>query len=152
MKLKPLMTMHADVRSKSEIGAGPCGTRLIVDVSGGHFEGDRLRGTILPSGADWLLVDAEGVGHVDVRLTLKTEDAALIYVQYYGVLVMNEQVNSALAQGESTEYGDTYFMTNPRYETGDARYKWLNRVMSVAEGRLAQGGAVEYRVFELVNG
>jgi len=151
MKLEPLMTVHADIRPPAEIGTGPYGTRLVFDVTGGHFEGARLRGTILPSGGDWLLIDAEGVGHLDVRITLVTEDGAHIYVQYYGVIVMNEQVNNALAQGGATEYGDTYIMAQPRYETGDARYKWLNRVMAVAEGRVASSAA-EYRVFELVNG
>jgi hypothetical protein len=151
MKLEQLMTLHADVRTITDIGACPFGTRFIADVSGGHFEGDRLRGTIQPSGGDWLLIDAEGIGHIDVRLTLETDDGALIYVQYYGVLVMNEQVKSALTQNGTTDYGDTYFMTNPRYETADKRYKWLNRIMSVAEGRLAPGAA-EYQVFELMNG
>jgi hypothetical protein len=66
------------------------------------------------------------VGHLDVRITLATEDGARIYVQYYGVIVMNEHVNRALTQGGATAYGDTYFMTQPRYETGDARYKRLS--------------------------
>lgn len=151
MKLEPLMNLHADIKPPAEVGAGPYGTRLICDVIGGHFEGARLRGRMLPSGGDWSLIDAEGVGHLDVRGTLETEDGARIYVQYYGVLVMNEQVNIAMAQNGATEYGDTYFMTQPRYETGDARYKWLNRVVAVAEGRLVPS-AVEYQIFELVNG
>jgi hypothetical protein len=87
----------------------------------------------------------------DVRITLETEDGARLYVQYYGVLVVNDHVNRALSQGGSTEYGETYFMTQPRYETGDALYKWVNSVMAVAEGRLASS-AVEYQVFALVHG
>ena len=72
-------------------------------------------------------------------------------MQYFGVLVMNEKVKTALEQGGATEYGDTYFMTQPRFETGHARYAWLNKVMAVAEGRV-RPSSVEYRVFELVNG
>ena len=151
MKLEPLMTIHADLKPPVDHGAGPSGTRLVFDVTGGHFEGARLRGTLLPSGGDWLLLDAEGVGHLDVRITLETHDGARIFVQYYGVIVMNDAVNKALAPGGSIGYGDTYFMTQPRCETGDARYKWLNRVIAVAEGRVVSGN-VEYRVFELVNG
>ncbi len=151
MKLEPLMTLHADLKAPAEVGAGPYGRRVIFDVTGGTFEGPRLRGTILSSGGDWILIDAEGVGHLDVRVTLKTEDGALIYGQYYGVIVMDEKVNAALTRGKAIEYGDTYFVTQPRFETGDARYSWLNRVMAVAEGRVVPG-AVEYRVFELVNG
>ena len=152
MKFVPLMTVHAETRLPGwEIGTGPYGTRFAFATTGGNFDGARLRGTILPSGGDWLLIDAEGVGHVDVRITLETDDGAYIYVQYYGVIEMNEQVNNALGQGEATGYGDTYFMTQPRYETGDARYKWLNRIVAVAEGRIVPG-AIEYQVFELANG
>ena len=91
------------------------------------------------------------MGHLDVRITLETDDGARIFVQYYGVIVMTEAVNKALAPGGSIAYGDTYFMTQPRCETGDARYKWLNRVIAVAEGRVVSGN-VEYQVFEVVNG
>jgi hypothetical protein len=42
-------------------------------------------------------------------------------------------------------------MTQPRFETGDARYSWLNRLVAVAEGRLVPSAA-EYQVFELVHG
>ncbi|HEA66809.1 hypothetical protein LCGC14_1551710 [marine sediment metagenome] len=151
MKLEPLMTLHGDLKAPVEIGNGPYGARTIFDATGGTFEGQRLSGKVLPSGGDWILFDADGVGHLDVRITLETQDGAYIYVQYYGVAVMNEKVNAALEQGEWTEYGDTYFMTQPRFETGDSRYKWLNAVMAVAEGRI-KPGAVEYRVLELVNG
>lgn len=151
MKLEPLMTLHADLKEPVEIGTGPYGTRNIFDVTGGTFEGSRLRGTILPGGGDWLLIDAEGVGRLDVRATLETDDGARIYTQYCGVVVINEKVSTALEQGGAIEYGDTYFMTQPRFETGDARYSWVNRIMAAAEGRLVPS-AVEYRVFELVNG
>ena len=115
------------------------------------FKGQRLSGKVLTSGAGWLLFDTDGLGHLEVRITLETQDGAHIYVQYYGVIVMNEKVSAAFEQGGSTDYGDTYFMTQPRFETGDSRYKWLNGVMADAEGCL-KPGAVEYRVFELVNG
>jgi Protein of unknown function (DUF3237) len=111
---------------------------------------NRLLLTSLPSGGDCLLIDAEGAGHMGVRITLETEDGARIYVSYYGVIMMNEQMNRVLTQDGATTYGDTYFMTQPRYETDDARYKWLDRVIAVAEGRV-MSRAVAYRVFELVH-
>ena len=74
MKLEPLMTIHADLKPPVDHGAGPSGTRLVFDVTGGHFEGARLRGTLRPSGGDWLLLDAEGVGHLDVRITIRSLD------------------------------------------------------------------------------
>jgi hypothetical protein len=64
------------------------------------------------------LIDPEKVWHLDVRLLLETDNGARIYVQYRGVLVVNETTHAALAKGGSTDYGDTYFMTQPRFETG----------------------------------
>jgi hypothetical protein len=151
MKLEHLMTYRAEVKPPVEIGAGPFGMRSIFDVTGGTAEGPRLRGRLLASGGDWLLVDANGIGYLDVRGTLETDDGAHIYIHYRGVLEMNEKVLSAFAEGGETDYGDTYFMTQPRFETGDPRYQWVNRIVAVAEGRVLPG-AVEYQVYQLVNG
>ena len=131
-------------------GRAPSGDRRIFDVAGGVVEGPRLRGKVLPSGGDWILVGPDGVGRLDVRATFETDDGARIYVQYHGVLVFNEKVVSAMASGSGTEFGDTYFMTAPRFETGDTRYAWLNSVVAVGQGRVVPGG-VEYRIFEVQN-
>ena len=147
-KLEYLMTFKADLKPPVEVGDGPLGTRQIYDVTGGSFEGPRLKGRVLASGGDWLLMGSDGVGRLDVRAALETHDGARIYVQYYGVLVPNEAVAKALAGGGETQYGDTYFMTQPRFETGDPNYAWLNSVVAVAEGR-ALSSAVEYRVYQV---
>jgi hypothetical protein len=85
-----------------------------------------------------------------VRGTLETDDGARIYVQYHGVILLNQKVAEALSGGDELQYGDTYFMTQPRFETGDSRYAWLNSVVAVAEGRVLPN-AVEYRVFQVVH-
>jgi hypothetical protein len=144
------MTYRASLKAGVDTGAGPYGNRVIVDVTGGTFEGPRLKGKLLHSGADWLLFDAEGVGHIDVRITLETDDGALIYVQYYGRIGWTEAVEKALAGEGQTEFGELEFFTQPRFETGDERYKWMNRVVAVGQGRVLPN-AVEYQVFECVN-
>lgn len=151
MKLSPLLNLRIDIANSVETGPGPAGQRLVSILSGGTFEGRRLRGGVLPGGGDWLLIDADGVGRLDVRLVLETDDSARVYVQYHGVLVINEKIRDAFARGGATEYGDTHFVTQPRFETGDSRYAWLNRVVAVGDGRLLPG-AVEYRIFEVVHG
>ena len=100
------MMVHADLKPPADLGAGPYGTCVSFDVTGGYFAGARLRGTLLPSGGDGLLLDAEGVGHLDVRITLETEDGARIYVPYYGVIVVHEQVHRALTHGGDRLWGD----------------------------------------------
>lgn len=150
MILKPLMSMHANLKAPVDIGKGPYGQRTIFDVTTGTFEGEKLNGTILPSGGDWILIDDQSVGHLDVRITLKTNDGALLYVQYHGILEMTDAVMTAMAGGKPTEFGDIYFMTQPRIETGDERYKWLNNIIAVAEGRVISSG-VEYKIYEVAN-
>jgi hypothetical protein len=144
------MTYHADLELPAEVGPGPFGMRRIFDVKGGSFEGERLHGRLLRSGADWLLVGPDNVGRLDVRASFETHDGAIVYMQYSGILVMNEAVQRALEKGTETQYGDTYFMTQPRFETGDGRYAWLNSVVAVGQGRVVPR-AVEYRVFQVMN-
>ena len=151
MKLEFLVEYHADLKPPQAVGAGPFGNRQIFEVTGGTFEGPRLRGTIETGGGDWLLIGADGIGHLDVRATFRTHDGALIYVQYHGVIDLPARAARRPPAGSRGDYGDDYFMTAPRFETGDERYAWLNSVIAVAEGRSAPN-AVEYRVYQVVNG
>ncbi|MDP6376157.1 MAG: DUF3237 domain-containing protein [Pseudomonadales bacterium] len=147
MKLTHLFDYHADLKEPQAVGRAQFGTRMIYDVTGGTFEGPRARGHVLPSGADWLLIDDEGVGRLDVRATFETDDGALIYMQYFGVVMLPSTDDEELIE---TQYGDLYFMTQPRFETADERYAWLNGIVAVAQGRTLPG-AVEYRVYALEN-
>jgi hypothetical protein len=146
MKLELLMELQAELRPPQAVGRGPYGTRQIFDVTGGHFEGPKLKGRVLPSGGDWILVDDDGVGRLDVRATLETHDGALIYVSYGGIVEMNDRVMAAASGQREAEFGDTYFYTQPRYETGDERYAWMNRIVAIAEGKVGQN-KVAYRVY-----
>ena len=114
MKLEPLMEFYANLEPPLAVGEGPFGNRMLVEVKGGEFEGPRLRGKIRElSAADWLIVDADGLGHLDVRATFETHDGAYIYAQYYGTLVVNEKVQAALAGNGDCDYGETEFFITP---------------------------------------
>ena len=149
-KLDFLCTLYATLKTPVDVGATPTGARQIFDVTGGRVEGERLRGSVLPSGGDWILFGSDGVGRLDVRATLETHDGAFVYVQYPGVLVSSPKVVEAMRQGGETDFGDAHFFTTPRFETGDPRYAWVNSVVAVGQGRLLPS-AVEYRVFQLQN-
>ena len=151
MKLVPLLRFNVDVAAPIEVGAHIAGNRSVANITGGSFDGDRLNGTVLNSGADWILVDATGMGKVDVRIVLETSDGAKIYVSYQGYLGFNETFGQAIATGGSTEFGDLHLLTQLRFETGDERYQWLNSALGVGEGRVVPGG-IEYQVYELSHG
>lgn len=150
MKLLPLMTYHARLSATLPVGLSMYGNRLIVEVNGGEFEGPRLKGVIRQSAAaDWLTL-TEDYGHLDVRATFETHDGAFIYVEYLGKLELTAKVQAALAGDDSTEYGEAYFVTAPRMQTGDPRYLWVNNLMCVAQGKLSPG-RVDYQVFQVAN-
>jgi len=148
MNLEYELTYNATIKDPVVVGAGPYGMRLVYEVTGGSFEGERLRGKLLSGGADWILVGPDGWGRLDVRAQFLTDDGAAIYAVYYGVLEMNEKVQRAIAGGGSTDYGDQYFRTTPRFETGDPRYSWLNHTVFVAQGHVLPH-AVEYKVYRV---
>ena len=151
MNFELLLTYYANLGESLEVGAGPYGNRLIVEVAGGEFEGEKLKGKIRDAGcADWLSM-TEDFGHLDVRATFETHDGAIIYVEYTGKTQLTEAFQNALTTGKGgTEYGDGYFFTTPRMQTGDARYAWVNNIVCVGQGRL-QPGRVEYNVYQVVN-
>jgi hypothetical protein len=143
--------VHADL-SADDVGVGSFGHRMVVNVTGGKVTGDRLTGEIVGAGGDWILLGADGYARLDVRFTLETEDGAHAYVQYLGLLELTPAVQDILGGGSTpTDYGDQYFFTSPRVETGDERYSWLNRTMFVSQGRVLAGPAVEYRMCRVTN-
>jgi hypothetical protein len=131
------------------VGVGPEGHRRIFVVKGGHFAGPRLKGEVLPGGGDWTLGRADGSSRLDVRITLRTDDGALIYAHYHGVLYGPPDVMRRLRQGEPVDPGEYYFRTVPLFETAAAKYAWLNGVVAVGIGRRTPTG-VSYTVYGLL--
>ena len=50
MRSRPLMTLCLKTAPVQDIGAAPRGTRVTFPITGGSFEGERLRGKVLPGG------------------------------------------------------------------------------------------------------
>lgn len=141
-----------DVGRIDEVGPGPFGQRLIGNRTGGQIVGDRLKGTIVGAAADWALIGQDGFGRLDERLTFKTVDGALIYVQYFGLIEITSEIMDILNGGHTpTNFGDQYFFTNPRLETGDERYSWVNQTVFIGEGRVVPGPRIEFRVYRVAN-
>lgn len=146
MRLEHLFEFSVGVKAPAVAGATAFGERIIADLTGGTFEGPKLKGKVRASGADWALIGSDGTIRVDVRAVLETDDGAVIYMPYRGRMVVNRALGAVLGSGEgATEYGDTYWITQIQFETGDERYAWLNTLMAVGEGKLAPNLA-SYRV------
>jgi hypothetical protein len=131
-----------------ELGDTPQGRRRIIGITGGRFSGERLSGRVLPGGADWQVIRADGVADLDARYTLETSDGALIYVTNRGYRHGPPEIIRRLASGENLDPNLYYMRTTPRFETGDSRYAWMNGIVCVATGA-RRPSAVELEVFEV---
>lgn len=149
MNSRPLMTVRIAAAPALKLGTVPHGTRLIVPVTGGDFEGPRLRGKILPGGGDWLLLRADGVLELDLRITLETDDHALIYMTFQGLRHGPADAIAALGRGEAVDPARYYFRTVPRFETSAETYAFLNRIITVGVGETRPDGAV-HRIDEVL--
>jgi uncharacterized protein DUF3237 len=148
LTLQPLLRAEITLAPPQELGAAPLGRRRIIPITGGRFRGERLSGRVLPGGADWQIVRADGVSQLEARYTLETDDGALVYVHNTGLRHGSPEVLARLSAGEPVDPSLYYMRTTPTFETGAVKYAWLNRVVSIATGaRLAN--AVELEVFEV---
>jgi hypothetical protein len=145
-----LFTLTGLVSPAVDIGVSPLGHRRVIPIDGGEFEGPKLRGRVLPSGgADCMLVDAEGVAHLDVRLVLLTDDGERLYMQYRGLRHGPSAVMARLERGEPVEPDEYYFRIVSFFETSSKRYAWLNRIVAVGVGHRLPAGPIYY-VHEVV--
>ena len=145
-----LCDLNADLEAPQLIGTTPRGTRRIVYVKGGTFEGPKLKGTVLPGGGDWVLVRPDGASELDVRGTLQTDDGEFIYVHYHGIFDAPPDILQRFRQGErDIDPSLYYFRTSPVFETGSDKYGWLNRIVTVGVGRRTPTG-VAYRIYAVL--
>jgi hypothetical protein len=149
MDARLLMMLQVTVGGPQRIGVGPHGTRITAPITDGRFEGPRLRGRVLPGGGDWTLLRGDGVLELDLRVTLETDDGALIHMTSVGLRHGPADVIAALARGEIVDPSAYYFRTLPRFETGHAKYEFLNRLLAVAGGDRRPKGPI-YTVDEIL--
>lgn len=149
IRTEPLFTITFDVAPLQMLGKTPFGERRIARVTGGSFEGPRLKGTVRDGGGDWLLLRNDGVLQLDVRATLETDDQALIYMTYRGLRHGPAEVIDRLNRGEPVDPSEYYFRTAPFFETGAEKYDWLNRIVAVATGHRLPEGPI-YQVFQVL--
>ncbi len=124
-----LMELALDVADQLDAGH----TR-IAPVTGGSFSGPRVQGTVRDGGADWI-TQVSGHSSLDVRITLDTDDGAVIYMTYKGVVARNET--------------GLYWRVTPVFNTASEKYDWLNHIVCVGKSKQIEG-KVAYDIFEIL--
>ena len=148
IEIEHLMNVKVALDPVRDLGDTPLGRRRIIGITGGSFAGPRLSGKVLPGGADWQLIRADGVACLDARYTLQAADGALIYVSNRGYRHGPPEVIERLARGEDVDPALYYMRATPWFETSAPAYAWLNRSICVATGA-RRAAAVELDFFEV---
>ncbi len=133
--LKFMATLTAQLGDQIVVGDGPKGSRVVIDVPSVSLVGDKINASLAThDAADWLTLCEDGqLGALDVRMTLKTDDDAFIYVEYQGVLICSRR------HCHGTHFSDSH-----------EKYLWLNRIQAVAAGQLDSDGKLVYSLYEVV--
>lgn len=124
-----LMELALDVADQLDTGH-----TSIAPVTGGTFSGPRLNGTVRDGGADWI-TQVSGHSSLDVRITLDTDDGAIIYMTYKGIVTRNDS--------------GLYWRVTPLFNTASEKYDWLNHIVCVGKSKQISG-KVAYDIFEIL--
>jgi hypothetical protein len=130
LELVPLCTLTVSLAET--ISVSP--SLVIGEVTGARAEGERFNANLKGNAAaDWLRVSPEGYGTLDVKITLETDDGAIVYADYSGRL----------------QFDTMAVYATPLFHTGDERYAWMNRIQAVSKGTFQPDGTLVYEIFEL---
>ena len=122
-----LTVMVGDVTSAGETGVG---VRRIIPIHGGEVKGPGLSGEgvsgrICNLGADFQVIRPNELIDLEAKYALETDDGATIYVENRGIRFGPVDLLQKLKRGEPVDPKLIYFRTQPRFETGHDKYRWL---------------------------
>ena len=130
------------------IGPVPEGARANFYVIGGELLGPRLVGKVRPVGADWGTVRPDGVLAIDARITLETNDGALIYMHYHGLGELGADGYAKFLAGQLPPRFP--LRTAPVFRTAHPQYQWLHRLLCAGIGEAnLETFSVNYDVYAM---
>lgn len=132
--LRHLFELKAEVGTPILAHQAAWGTRRIVPVLGGRFEGGRLSGRIEPGGADHQWIQPDGTAELDVRLALSTDEGQTLYMKVAGVRSAPPEVTARISAGEAVDPAEYYFREAIRFETSSPALAWLGQKLFIGVG------------------
>jgi hypothetical protein len=134
----PVLSFVADIGVEvgEPIAVGETGTglRRVVPIVGGSVQGPRLAGRVVPGGADFQILRADGVMELEAKYVLEATNGALIYVVNRGLRHGPAEAVEKLVRGEPVDPKLIYFRAAPIFETAAPEFKWMMRSLFVCTG------------------
>ncbi|KAA0962555.1 DUF3237 domain-containing protein [Microbacterium sp. ANT_H45B] len=123
------------------------GHRRVVPILGGRVTGG-VEAEILPGGADWQIVRADGTIEIDGRYTARTAGGDLLLLHATGLRTGTPDILERLGRGEEVDPGSYYFRTTVQIETAAPGLAHLQRALFLAVAQ-RQANAVRYRAYRV---
>ena len=79
-KTEHLFDAKVKIANMIMVGESKRGTRRVIPITGGTFEGSKIKGEVLPGGEDWQLVRPDGDTELQARYLIKTNDGIVIQI------------------------------------------------------------------------
>ena len=137
---------EVEIGAPIELGLSEGVKKRVIPIIGGAFAGPKIAGTVLPGGADWQAIRADGTADIAARYTLLARDGTPISVVNPGYRHGPAAVMQQLARGEDVDPALYYFRTAPRFEVADdSPHAWLGRhVFLCTAARFATRVVIDY--------
>jgi hypothetical protein len=97
-------------------GRTPYGERTRAPIIGGRFAGPSIEGRVIPRGADWQLLRADGYYQLDAEYFMEASDGTQIHVR-----------NKGLWHSPTGDWPADYAFTTPEFEVPSGKHDWLNQ-------------------------
>lgn len=118
------------------VGKTSRGERIVIPITGGTFEGPKMKGVVLNGGADYQLVDKQkGRTELEAIYSIRTDDGVNIHIRNTGILCSGKD--------------GFYFRTTPKFEApNDSKYDWLNNAVFICEPE-GKNGYISLKVWKV---
>lgn len=113
------------------------------------LDGPRIKASTPMSGIDWFTPHSDGFGRPHVRLPFRTDDGAIVLLEYHGIVHATDAFNTAVESNTATQWDDQYMRMALMFDTAASRYRWLTQNLFVARGRLLAAKTIEYDVYRV---
>jgi len=142
-ELEFVVQLNVNISGAYAVGETPRGRRNIIPITGGTFEGPRMKGTVLSGGADYQMGSLDGKRtEIEAIYSIRTDDGVNIHVRNCGII----------SQGNDADGRPSfYFRTAPKFEApADSPYAWLNNSIFVcAPGMGGTPGGITLNVWRV---
>ena len=135
-ELEYVVRLNVTLGQAFTVGDTGKGTRTVIPITGGTFEGPNIKGEVLPGGADYQM-QCDGRTEIEAIYCIRTDDGVSIHVRNCGIIKMGGQ-------------GGMYFRCAPRFEAPkDSKYSWMNECLFLCQPGFGAGGGITLDVWKV---